>query len=216
MEYLNQRTEIIEACRWMRQEGLVFSTWGNISLRLPDGNIMLTPSKVDYDDMKPEDLVILSPEGEQVDGFRLSTSERELHLGIMKKRQDISAIIHTHSPYGMAAACRNEGIPAFSEEICQLIGGPIPLTDHFVPSAQHKELGRVTTESVTGANAILIRNHGPMCFGRTLEEAKVCCQILEKSCKIYMHLLAAGSHTVIADKDVADGRAYFLNAYGKS
>ncbi len=216
MEHMKQRTAIIQACRWMRQQGLVFGTWGNISLRLPDGNIMLTPSKVDYDEMCPEDLVVLSPDGDLVGGHRLSTSERELHLGIMRKRTDIGAIIHTHSPYAMAAACREEGIPPFSEEICQLIGGPIPLTHHFVPSAQHKELGRVTTDSVTEANAILIRNHGPMCFGRSLEEAMVCCQILEKSCKIYLHLLAAGSHTVVPEQDVKDGRAYFLNAYGKS
>lgn len=215
-EDLNERLAIIQTCRWLRQQGLVFGTWGNISVRLKNGNILITPSKIDYDAMVPEDLVVLSPEGEVVSGHRLSTSEREIHLGVMRKRPDINAIIHTHSAYAMACAARNDPIPPFSEEICQLIGGTVPLTDHFVPSANHKELGKVTTESVTDANAILIRNHGPVCFGRTLEEAKLTCLVLEKSCRIYLHLAAAGDYTVVPEEHVAGGRDYFLNSYGKT
>ena len=210
------RCQIIDTCRWLRQQGLVFGTWGNISVRMDDGNIMITPSKVDYDQMVPEDMVVLSPDGEVVSGHRLSTSEREIHLGVMRKRPDINAIIHMHSTYAMACAARNEAIPPFSEEICQLIGGEIPLTHTFVPSADHKELGRVTVESVTEANAILLRNHGPMCFGRTLEEAKVTCQVLEKSCKIFMHLRAAGDYSVVPEEHVLGGRNYFLHSYGKT
>lgn len=210
------RCQIIDACRWLREQGLVFGTWGNISVRMPDGNIMITPSKVDYYEMVPEDLVVLALDGTVVSGHRLSTSEREIHLGVMNKRPDVNAIIHMHSPYAMACAAGNEPIPPFSEEICQLIGGKIPLTHHFVPSAEHKELGRVTVESLTDANAILLRNHGPMCFGRTLEEAKVTCQVLEKSCKIFIHLRAAGEYTVVPEKDVIGGRDYFVNSYGKT
>lgn len=210
------RLEIIDTCRWLCRQGLVFGTWGNVSVRLDDGNIMITPSKIDYDEMVPEDLVILSPEGEVVSGHRLSTSEREIHLGILRKRPDIHAIIHTHSPYAMACAARNDPVPPFSEEICQLIGGAIPLTDHFVPSAGHKELGRVTVDSMTDANAILLRNHGPVCFGRTLAEARVTCQVVEKSCKIFLHLVAAGAYTVVPEEHVLGGRDYFLNAYGKT
>ena len=217
MDDYSIRTEIIETCKWMRREKLVYGTWGNVSVRLDDGNILITPSKIDYDEMKPEDLVVLSPEGAVVSGFRLSTSERELHLGIMRKRKDIGAIIHTHSTHALAAACRDRGIPAFSDEICQLIGGPIPLTSRYVTSSKHVELGQVATDSVTNANALLIRNHGPMCFGRTLAEARVCCQILEKSCEIYMHLLmASGGISRIPEEDIAGGRDYFLNSYGKS
>ena len=61
MQDLALREEIISTCRWLRQEGFVFSTWGNVSVRMPDGNILITPSRVDYDEMQPEDLVVLSP-----------------------------------------------------------------------------------------------------------------------------------------------------------
>lgn len=210
------RQEVIDTCLWLKAQGLVFSTWGNISVRLDDGNILITPSKVDYDTMVPEDLVVLAPDGTQVSGTRLSTSEREIHRKVMNKRADVGAIIHMHSPYAMMAAARNEGVPVISEEMCQLLGGAIPMSSEFVPSDMHVKLGQVVTDSVNETNAILIRNHGPVCFGKNLAEARVCCQVVEKSCKMYIHLLAAGGFQTISDENVARGRDYFLNSYGKS
>lgn len=210
------RQEVIDTCLWLKAQGLVFSTWGNISVRLDDGNILITPSKVDYDTMVPEDLVVLAPDGTQVSGTRLSTSEREIHRKVMNKRADVGAIIHMHSPYAMMAAARNEGVPVISEEMSQLLGGAIPMSSEFVPSDMHVKLGEVVTNSVNETNAILIRNHGPVCFGKTLAEARVCCQVVEKSCKMYIHLLAAGGFQTISDENVARGRDYFLNSYGKS
>lgn len=210
------RHEIIDTCLWLKSEGLVFSTWGNISVRLDSGNILITPSKVEYELMTPDDLVVLAPDGTQVSGTRLSTSEREIHRKVMTKRQDVGAIIHMHSPYAIAAAARGEGVPVISEEMCQLLGGEIPISSEFVPSDMHERLGTVVSESVTDSNAILIRNHGPMCFGSTLKEAKVCCQVVEKSCKMYLHLLAAGNIHIISKENVIRGRDYFLNGYGKS
>lgn len=213
---LQLRREIIDSCRWLIGQGLVFGTWGNISVRLSDGNILITPSKVSYDEMTPEDLVVLAPDGTTVSGTRLSTSERELHRGILNLRPDVGAIIHTHSPYAMAAAARSEGVPAISEEMCQLLGGAIALTERFVPSQEHRELGKVVVAAAAEGNAVLIRNHGPICFGRTLAEARVCCQVVEKSCKMYLHLLAAGPVCTIPDEYVKAGRDYYLNSYGRS
>lgn len=210
------RQEIINTCLWLKSQGLVFSTWGNISVRLDDGNILITPSKVEYEDMLPEDLVVLAPDGTQISGTRLSTSEREIHRKVMNKRPDVGAIIHMHSPYAMAAAARDEDIPAISEEMCQLLGGEIPLSSEFVPSDMHEKLGTIVSDSVTDANAILIRNHGPMCFGKNLKEARVCCQVVEKSCKMYLHLPAAGEIQTISEENVIRGRDYFLNSYGRS
>ena len=210
------RQEVIDTCLWLKSQGLVFSTWGNISVRLDDGNILITPSKVDYDTMTPEDLVVIAPDGTQVSGTRLSTSERNIHRGIMNKRPDVGAIIHMHSPYAMAAAARNEGIPVISEEMCQLLGGAIPMSSEFVPSDMHEKLGEVVSASVDHTNAILIRNHGPVCMGETLAQARVCCQVVEKTCKMYLHLLAAGDFVTISDENVKRGRDYFLYGYGKT
>ncbi|MBQ8507570.1 MAG: class II aldolase/adducin family protein [Clostridia bacterium] len=210
------RQQIIDTCLWLVEKGLVVSTWGNISVRLNDGNILITPSRIAYHEMQPEDLVVLAPDGTVVKGFRLSTSERELHRGILNARPDVHAVIHTHSTYAMACCAMEGGIPAFSEEMAQLLGGAIPLSKAFVPSEQHVNLGKMAVESIGNANALLLRNHGPVCLGRSLEEAKACAQIVEKSAKIYMHIRAAGEPCLLEDKWVKAGRAYFTDAYGKT
>ena len=210
------RKEIIDTCLWLKSQGFVFGTWGNISVRLDDGNILITPSKIKYETMTTDDLVILSPNGVQISGTRLSTSEREIHMMIMNKRADVNAIIHMHSQYAMACSARAEGVPVISEEMCQLIGGSIPISSEFVPSDMHKKLGEVVSKSVTKSNAVLIRNHGPICFGSTLEEARLCCQVVEKNCHMYLMLLAAGDLQTLSDETVERGRDYFLNSYGKT
>lgn len=210
------RQEIIDTCKWLVSMGYVFGTWGNISVKLDGENILITPSKLPYDCMKPEDLVVLTPDGTQVSGTRLSTSEREIHRRIMNKREDVKAIIHTHSPYAMAACAIEGGIPAISEEMCQLIGGAVPLSSRFVPSEKHAELGEAVADSIGTANAVLIRNHGPVCCGSSLEEAKVCCQVVEKSAKMYLHIAGSKKINLIEEKWVKAGRLYFLNSYGKS
>lgn len=210
------RQSIIDCCLWMEEKGFVIGTWGNVSVRLEDGNILITPSRINYHVMKPEDLVVFAPDGTRIRGFRLPTSERELHRGIMNRRPDVQAIIHSHSPYAMAAAAIEGGIPPISEEMCQLLGGGIPLSSRFVPSEKHVELGEVVTSSLGEANAVLIRNHGPICCGASLEEAKICCQVVEKSAKMYLHMGGVHTISVIADEWVKAGRRYYLEAYGKT
>lgn len=210
------RRQIIDACRWLKAKEYVFGTWGNISVKLDGGDILITPSKLSYDIMQPEDLAVLAPDGTQVSGTRLSTSEREIHRRIMNRRSDVNAIIHTHSPYAMAACAIEGGIPAISEEMCQLIGGAIPLTKRFVPSEKHAELGEVVADSIGEANAVLIRNHGPVCCGSSLEEAMVCCQVVEKSAMIYLLTAESKKLNVIEEKWVSAGRDYFLHSYGRS
>ncbi len=109
------RKKIIGICLKLREQGYIFGTWGNVSCRLDDGNILITPSKLDYAEMKPEDLPVISPDGSIVSGTRLPTSEREIHRGMMNRRPDIGAIIHTHSPYAMACSAIEGGIPAITE-----------------------------------------------------------------------------------------------------
>ena len=94
--------QMIDTCLWLVEKGLVVSAWDNISVRLNDGNILITPSRIAYHEMQPEDLVVLVPAGTVVKGFRLSTSEREPHHGMLNARLDVHAVIHIHSTYGMA------------------------------------------------------------------------------------------------------------------
>lgn len=215
-DWLELRKEIISTCLWLKEIGFIVGTWGNISVRVDEDKMLITPSRMEYEQMKPEDIVLMSLSGEVLLGDRLPTSEREVHRLIMKNRPDVGAIIHAHSSYAMAAAAMNHSIPPISEEMCQMIGGEIPLSKAFVPSDQHVALGEMAAESIGQANAVLLRNHGPISCGKDLKEAKVCCQIVEKSAKMYLHIHTLADLQIIPEEAVVAGRNYFLNKYGKS
>jgi L-fuculose-phosphate aldolase len=210
------RQEIIDTCLWLKNCGYVQGTWGNVSIRCEDGSILITPSKVEYEFLKPEDLVLMDQDGTIISGDRLPTSEREVHRCIFNKRLDVRAIIHSHSVYAMAASALKKGIPPITEEMCQLLAGGIPLSQTFVPSSKHKKLGEVAAASIGMANALLLRNHGSVCCGKNLEEARTCCQIVEKSAQIYLHLKNGGGFNIISDEWVKEGRSYYTNSYGKT
>lgn len=208
------RQKVIDTCLWMVEKGLTIGTWGNISVRLRDGNILITPSKIPYEYMTPEDMVVIAPDGTIVNGKHIPTSEREIHRIILNKRKDVHAVIHTHSTYAMACCALEKGIPVISEEMAQVLAGGIPMTQNFVPSEKHKLLGEEVGRCIGSANAIFIRNHGPVSLGRDLEDAKICAQVVEKSSKMYLHL---SGHNIceLEEKWVRAGRQYYTNAYGK-
>ena len=217
MKYEKIRKEIVDVCLFLRDKGYVFGTWGNVSVRLPDGNMLITPSRIDYAEMRTEDIVEITTDGKIILGDKLPTSEREIHCGIMRIRPDVGAVIHTHSPSAMACCALPDGIPVISEEMCQLLNGEIRVTDKFVPSDEHAELGREVCRKIGNANALLIKNHGPVCLGRTLKEALVCCQVVEKTADNYLKLSATNLPINTLGKEfVGRGRDYFINKYGKS
>lgn len=209
--------EVIALCRRLCAAGYISGTWGNVSVRLEDGNILMTPSRVEYDAMVPADMAVLTPAGERVAGSRLPTSEREIHRGILNVRPDVGAVIHTHSPHAQAVAALGLEIPPLSEEMCQLLGGAVPVTGRFVPSQEHVRLGEEVTLAIGKRNAVLIRNHGVVCCGRTLAETEVCAQVTEKAAQVFLLLLSSGQQIrALEEPFISMNRRYFLESYGKT
>lgn len=214
MEFLETRQAIIDACLWLEETGMVIGTWGNVSVRLPDDRIMLTPSKVDYKALKPEDMVIIDMDGHKLEGDRNPTSEMHVHRLIYVKRPDVGAVVHCHPVYASAMCAATHGIPPIFEELSQMIGGEIPLTKEYVNAGQHLRLGEVTAEALGDKNAVLIRNHAPVCCGRDLKEALTCAQVTEKAAKCYLALKGGIEMTIIPEDMVASERHRFLYSYG--
>lgn len=214
MEYKNICEEILEACKWITKKNLVYSTWGNISVRYGDGFI-LTPSKMDYDLMTPDDMVGMDFDGNIIKGHRVPTSERHIHRLIMKNRTDINAVVHTHSPYACACAAAGMNIPALIEESAQLIGGTVLCTPYYISGGNHLELAELTAKTLGGGvNAALIKNHGPVACGRTLEEALYACLVVEKAAQMSL-LLKNPESFAIPEEFVKEERERFLYKYGK-
>jgi len=127
MKHQEIKKQIIDTCLWLQEKELVIGTWGNVSMRV-DNSIILTPSKISYDVLTPEDLVTIDYDGKVIEGFRSPTTEREVHRLIYLARPDVNCIIHYHPVYASAICATDEGIPPIFEEMTQLLGGAIPIT----------------------------------------------------------------------------------------
>jgi L-fuculose-phosphate aldolase len=214
MEYMEQRKAIIDACLWLEDKGMVFGSWGNVSLRLNNSAIMVTPSRVAYREMKPQDIVIVDMQGSKLEGERKATSEMHVHRLIMQKRPDIGAVVHSHSMCASALCATGEEIPPIFEEMSQMLGGSLPITKGYVDAGRHLELGVAAAEALGDKNAVLLWGHGPVCAGRDLPEALVCCQVVEKAARCYLALKASGLPIrVIPEEQVKSERHRFLHSY---
>ena len=211
-QYLSLKTEIVETCRLLEELGYFVGTWGNISVRVPEGFIV-TPSRVSYALIEPSDFVIVSLEGAVVAGHRLPSSETEIHRAVFNKKGDARAIIHSHSPYATAVSCLHQSIPVFVEDMSQIIGGEVRCT-RYVPAGQHQRIAEEVGNTIGEENGVLLANHGVLCCGRDLDEALVANRILEKAAM--MMLVAGGRDRVvpIPEELVRAERHRFLYKYG--
>lgn len=213
MTELKLRQSMIDASLKLAELGFVYGTWGNISIRYQDG-MLITPSRIPYEEMTAGDIVFIRLDNCESIGNRTASSEKQVHRLIYINRPDAGAIIHCHSTYATAAAAIGEPVPPVTEEMCQLVGGEIPVTSYFVPSSHHDELGREAASCIRDKNALLLRNHGPVCCGRDLGEAMITCQVVEKAARIFISIMDK-QPCIIDEQWVRDGRDYFLNRYGK-
>ena len=215
MKYEKERAEIIQTCRLMQEMGYFIGTWGNVSMRVGP-HILLTPSRVDYDSMVPEDIVVIDMNGKQAEGERIPTSEKEVHRQIYLVREDVGAVIHAHTQKAMAiSATVLREVPCVVEEMSQLLGGAIPLTKEYVPAEEHMRLGLAAAEAIGDKNGVILRNHGPVSCGKDMKEAILSAKIIEKSCGIYLQLLGQINVREIPEKYVKSERHRFLYTYGK-
>jgi L-fuculose-phosphate aldolase len=209
------REAVIRTCLFMRDRlGYFVGTWGNISLRLEEG-LLVTPSRMSYDEMTPDDLVVVGWESGVLRGSRVPTSESDLHRQILRKRPDLGAIVHSHSPWASVCACAHRSIPVLTDDMAEVIGGEVRCAPH-VPAGRHRELARAAADSIgPDACAVLLGNHGVAAGGRDLAEAVVASQFVEKAAMILIHAQAIGGAQPIAEELWREERHRYLYKYGK-
>ncbi len=215
MLYEKERRLIIETCLYMQSIDFFLSTWGNISMRIGE-HILLTPSKVCYDTMKPEDMVVIDMEGNKVEGERNPTSEKEVHRRIYVNRPDVGAIIHAHTAKAMACSVLDiPEVPCMVEEMSQMLGGAIPLTRDYVEAVEHAELGKAAAAAIGDVNGVIMRHHGPVACGRDMSEAIIVAKVIEKACGIYLSIAPQSEMRLIPQANIDSERHHFLYSYGK-
>ena len=207
------RKEIIKTGILILEKGLVQGTGGNISRRTEKG-ILITPSGMDYRTLTCEDIVLLAPDGKVLEGTRVPSIERSLHLRIYRSRADINAVIHTHSVYATAIAAARQPLCPITDNQVAVFGGTVPVADYAPIGTE--ELAENTSRALADGAGVLLSNHGALCVGRELSEALMRCEMLEVFSKIYILAKAAGGGIVLSDEQVRCEADDLRKRYGQN
>jgi L-ribulose-5-phosphate 4-epimerase len=164
------REELWQLHMELPKSNLVAWTSGNVSLRDKDtGLVMIKPSGIRYEALRPEHMVIVDLEGKVVEGTLKYSSDTASHLYIYRARPDINGVVHTHSPYATAFAAVGRPIPVYLTAHGDEFGGPIPCGGFALIGGE--EIGKIVVDTIGSSRAVLLKNHGVFTIGPTAEDA---------------------------------------------
>lgn len=192
LEALKER--VYRANMLLPKYGLVTFTWGNVSEIDPEtGYFAIKPSGVEYDELKPEDMVVMDLEGNKIEGRYNPSSDTPTHIEIYKGMPDVRGIVHTHSPWATSWAQAGRGIPCYGTTHADYMYGEIPcvrnLTKEEIEEAYEKNTGVLIAEHFKGTEymampAVLCKNHGTFTWGKDAHDAVHNAVVLEEVAKM--------------------------------
>lgn len=192
LEDLKQK--VYEANMELPRRGLITYTWGNVSgIDREKGLFVIKPSGVDYDVLKPSDMVVMDLEGNKVEGEMNPSSDTATHVELYNAFKEIGGIVHTHSPHATAWAQAGRALPCYGTTHADYFYGEIPcarnLTAEEIEEGYEMNTGRVIIETFQGKNpvyipAVLCKNHGPFTWGKDAAEAVHNAVVLEEVAKM--------------------------------
>jgi L-fuculose-phosphate aldolase len=205
---------VVEAGLRMVEQGLTVGTWGNISVRDSETGLMyISPSAIDYEDVRLEDIVVLNDELEVVDGSARPSIEKRMHLAVYRAREDVNAVIHTHPLYSSVLGVNGMPLPGISEDFVQIVGDRIICSEYALPGTQ--ELAESVVAGLDNRNAVLLPSHGTLCVGKDMDHAFKVCHVVEKTAHIYILARSIGTPNVISEEDIREMQHFAQTVYGQ-
>lgn len=195
-QWADRRKMLLRMSRKSYEQELFAGTSGNLSIYdRKEGFMLITPSSIPYETMTAEDLVLMTLDGEIVEGENRPSSEWRMHAVIYQERADVSAVMHTHSPYATSLAVNKWEIPIILIEMVPFLGGNVPIAEFALPGTM--AVGEEAVKVLKERDACLMSNHGVLAIGTTMEQAHIRAVYVEDAAKIYSIALSNGvTHTV--------------------
>jgi L-fuculose-phosphate aldolase len=196
-----ERHTIVEFGKRLITAHLTTGSGGNLSIyNRAEGLIAIKPSGIDYFSMQPDDVVVVTPKGEIVDGKLKPSSEIRFHLDLLNHRPDINAVLHTHQVYATTIACLNWELPAV-HYLVGFCGNKVPLAPYATFGTA--ELSENILNSISNYNACLLANHGIVTVGPNMAAAFTTAEELELVARLYYQAKCLGEPVILSDQEMA-------------
>jgi L-ribulose-5-phosphate 4-epimerase len=196
------------------RHNLVVWTGGNVSARDPaTGLVVIKPSGVRYEDLQPEQMVVLDLDGKQIEGALKPSSDTASHLYIYRHRPDVGGVVHTHSRYATAFAAVGRPIPVVLTAMADEFGGPIPCAGFTLIGDE--SIGKLVVEGIGNSPAVLLKNHGVFTIGKTAEAAVKAAVMTEDVAASVWMALQLGTPDEIPAEAVEKLHYRYTHVYGQ-
>lgn len=208
------RQQMVHFARQMISTGLVRGTSGNLSTRESGTDTcLITPSGVDYDTMRAEDVVLVDLNGRPVLPGLKPSVDTPIHVAIYRARPDVGACIHTHSPYAAAFSTVGREIPPLITESAGYVGGSVRVMG-YVPPAQ-TDTGDMVAAGLGSARAVLLPNHGVIAVGENLKKGFGAAMAVEESAHVAFIALQLGKPSLVPGPEIERMYEFIHFRYGQ-
>jgi L-fuculose-phosphate aldolase len=215
LEHQELREEIAKVAKALILTGLVTGTSGNVSVRTPEGDVLVTPSGVNYEELGPDDVVLVDLDMNVLEGSLVPSTETPMHTGIYKARPNVDAVVHTHSRFATTLACLGWEIPPVHYMLTTLApDGRVPLAPYTLYGTE--ELANHAADALGEShNACLLRTHGTIAVGESAEKAFSRTVVLEEMAEVYYRARLAGEPILLTPEEVDEVAAKITTGYGQ-
>lgn len=217
MLLIEERKAVVEYCRAMLSRGLTRGTGGNISIfNRAEGLAVISPSGVEYATMCPEDTVVTDLAGNTIEGTLRPSSELMMHLACYRAREDINAVVHTHSTFATTLSCLREELPAVHFLIGCAGTDKVPCLPYYTFGGE--ELASAAGEKLAacpGLHALLLGNHGLLCTGKDIKSAFNTAEEIEFCSELYYRSLLLQRPVPLLSKEEMRAALVQFGHYGQ-
>jgi len=199
MDAASTRAAVVACCRRLDALGFAPATDGNVSVRLGEGTVLVTPAEREKGSLSPDDLLVVDLDGRVVEGDGRPTTETPMHLACYRARGDVGGIVHAHPPAATAFAV--SGLPLEAPVMPEVVAtvGRVPLVPYATPGSA--ELAAALAPFVAGHDAFLLASHGVLALGRDAREALHRLERVEHLAKVTLAArLLGGPRVLTADQ----------------
>lgn len=210
------RKEVCDLHAELPNNHLVAWTSGNVSARDPEsGLVVIKPSGIKFPDLTPENMVVVSIEGDLVEGDYKPSSDTASHCLIYREMPHVNGVVHTHSRYATAFSVLGKSIPCVTTAMADEFGGEIPCGGFCLIGGE--EIGRIVVDTLKGSRspACLLQNHGVFTVGKNTDEAVKAAVMTEENAAIVWMAMQIGSPIPIAQSDIDRLHHRYQTVYGQ-
>lgn len=211
--YEQEKRAVIKTALTIKEYGLIALAGGNVSMRLENGDLLVTPSGTYYETMSEDDVLVMDIDGNVKEGTFKPSVDTVALLHIYKNMPEVNAIIHTHQTYATAVGLIADKLPAVTTTLSNVTLGEVNVAPYSSPASLN--MGIETVENINGKRAVILKHHGVVTVGGNLKEAMYAAIYMEESAKAYLLAKSAGNPDLLT-REQSDHAAEIFKDVGQN